>query len=192
MQKTLELLEKVHIPEPAKRMKEYPHQFSGGMQQRVLIAIALACNPRVLFADEPTTALDVTVQADIMDLLEEMREKTQLSIILISHNLNLVIERSDRIIVIYAGRTMEIATSMELVENPRHPYTVGLMNSLPDIRGDNQRITAIPGELPDLSEEMKGCPFRPRCANAMPRCTEEVPALREISEGHFCRCHLYE
>ena len=190
-QNTLRLLEKVNIPDPEKRMKEYPHQFSGGMQQRVLIAIALACNPRVLIADEPTTALDVTVQADIMDLLEEMREKTQLSIILISHNLNLVTERSDRIIVIYAGMMMEIATSAELTENPLHPYTVGLMNSLPNMREDNQKITAISGELPDLSDETKGCVFWPRCPKAMSRCREDVPELREITEGHFCRCHLY-
>lgn len=190
-QNTLRLLEKVNIPDPEKRMKEYSHQFSGGMQQRVLIAIALACNPRVLIADEPTTALDVTVQADIMDLLEKMREKTQLSIILISHNLNLVTERSDRIIVIYAGMTMEIATSAELAENPLHPYTVGLLNSLPNMREDNQKITAIAGELPDLSDETKGCAFWPRCPKAMSQCREAVPELREITKGHFCRCHLY-
>ncbi|HHW31706.1 MAG TPA: ABC transporter ATP-binding protein [Clostridiaceae bacterium] len=188
---TLEALQKVSIPDPEKRINEYPHQFSGGMRQRVLIAIALACNPKILIADEPTTALDVTVQADIMDLLDELREKSNISIILISHNLNMVTERSDRIIVVYAGSIQEIATSEEIVQNPLHPYTVGLMNSLPNIAEEGQKLTAIPGELPDLTIEIKGCSFAPRCAFATERCSTEAPELYEISPGHFCRCHLF-
>lgn len=190
-EKILELLKKVRIPDPEKRMKDYPHQFSGGMRQRVLIALALACNPQVLFADEPTTALDVTVQADIMDLLEELKEKSGLSIILISHNLNLVTERSDRIVVFYSGSIMEMASSAELVKQPAHPYTIGLMNSLPDIQNENQKITAIPGELPDLANRPKGCVFQSRCNRVMDICKECRPELVEISAGHFCRCHLY-
>lgn len=190
-EKTLELLRRVNIPDPEKRMKEYPHQFSGGMQQRVMIAIALASNPKLLIADEPTTALDVTVQADIMDFLEEMRANNGPSIMLISHNLNLVTERSDRIMVMYASNIMEVAESRELVKNPLHPYTIGLMNSVPDIEAEGQKITAIPGELPDLSAERKGCMFCARCDRAMSVCREVAPTMREVTPGHFCRCHLY-
>jgi oligopeptide/dipeptide ABC transporter ATP-binding protein len=189
--KIVKMLEKVSIPDPEKRMFEYPHQFSGGMRQRVLIAIALSCRPKVLIADEPTTALDVTVQADIMDLLDELRENSSLSIMLISHNLNMVTERSDRILVIYAGSIQEIASSEEIVKNPMHPYTIGLMNSLPNIAEEGQKLTAIPGELPDLTLDFKGCSFAPRCIHAVERCSVEVPELNEISPGHFCRCHLY-
>ena len=190
--KTLDLLEKVRIPDPEKRMKQYPHQFSGGMRQRVLIAISLACNPKILFADEPTTALDVTVQADILDLLEELKAKTGVSIVLISHNLNMVTERSDRIIVIYAGKLQEIASTEEIVNNPLHPYTIGLMNSLPNIADDDQKLVAIPGELPDLTNELPGCTFHPRCSKACERCRVEEPALKEVSPGHLVRCHLVE
>lgn len=190
-EKTLELLRKVNIPDPEKRMKEYPHQFSGGMQQRVMIAIALASNPKLLIADEPTTALDVTVQADIMDFIEEMRADNGPSIILISHNLNLVTERSDRIMVMYASNIMEMAASGELVSNPLHPYTIGLMNSVPDIEQEGQKITAIPGELPDLAGKRQGCMFYPRCNRAMPICKECAPEMKEVTPGHFCRCHLY-
>lgn len=189
--RVLELLKQVSIPDPEKRMKDFPHQFSGGMQQRVLIAIALASNPRLLIADEPTTALDVTVQADIMDYLEEMRDKQGPSILLISHNLNMVTERSNRIMVMYASRIMEMAESKVLVRKPLHPYTIGLMNSLPDIENENQKITAIPGELPDLSEKFSGCMFCERCSMRMPICSEEKPVLREVESGHMCACHLY-
>jgi oligopeptide/dipeptide ABC transporter ATP-binding protein len=189
---TIDVLRKVNIPDPEKRMTEYPHQFSGGMRQRILIAIALSCNPKILIADEPTTALDVTVQADIMDLLDDLRTNTNISIILISHNLNLVTERSDRIIVIYVGSIQEIATSEEIVRNPLHPYTVGLMNSLPDIAEEGQKLTAIPGELPDLTVEFEGCTFAPRCTHSMDRCLVETPELHEVSSGHYCRCHLFD
>ena len=190
-QKTIELLQRVNIPDPEKRMKEYPHQFSGGMQQRVMIAIALASNPRLLIADEPTTALDVTVQADIMDFLEQMRRNDGPSILLISHNLNLVTERSDRIMVMYASNIMETAKSSELVKNPMHPYTIGLMNSVPDVDQEGQKITAIPGELPDLSGARTGCMFRDRCSKAMPICSQCAPKLKEVAPEHYCACHLY-
>jgi oligopeptide/dipeptide ABC transporter ATP-binding protein len=189
---TVDVLRKVNIPDPEKRMTEYPHQFSGGMRQRILIAIALSCNPKILIADEPTTALDVTVQADIMDLLDDLRRSSNISIILISHNLNLITERSDRIIVIYVGSIQEIATSEEIVRKPLHPYTVGLMNSLPNIAEEGQTLTAIPGDLPDLTFDIKGCTFAPRCEHAMDRCFIEMPELNEVSPGHFCRCHLFD
>ena len=190
-ERTLELLNKVSIPAPEKRMKEYPHQFSGGMQQRVMIAIALASNPKLLIADEPTTALDVTVQADIMDLMEEMRADNGPSIMLISHNLNLVTERSDRIMVMYASNVMETAKSSEIVDHPLHPYTVGLMDSVPDMDKVGQKLTAIPGELPNLAMERRGCMFFDRCKSAMPICKERRPILKEVAPDHFCSCHLY-
>lgn len=190
-ERTLELLNKVSIPAPEKRMKEYPHQFSGGMQQRVMIAIALASNPRLLIADEPTTALDVTVQADIMDFMEEMRADNGPSIMLISHNLNLVTERSDRIMVMYASNVMETAKSSEIVNHPLHPYTIGLMDSVPDVDKVGQKLTAIPGELPNLAAERRGCMFYDRCKMAMPICKECRPALKEVAPDHFCSCHLY-
>lgn len=187
---TIELLKMVRIPDPEKRIKDYPHQFSGGMRQRAVIAVALACHPEILIADEPTTALDVTVQADIMDLLDDLKKREKLAIILISHNLNMVTERSDRIVVFYAGHVMEMATSQQLVKAPLHPYTQGLMNSLPDIQIEGQKITAIPGELPDLSNTPSGCPFHPRCSKATPLCSQVKPELVEVEPGHFCRCHL--
>ena len=190
-ERTVELLNRVSIPAPEKRMKEYPHQFSGGMQQRVMIAIALASNPRLLIADEPTTALDVTVQSDIMDFMEEMRADNGPSILLISHNLNLVTERSDRIMVMYASNVMETAKSSEIVEHPLHPYTIGLMDSVPDVDKVGQKLTAIPGELPNLAAERHGCMFYDRCKMAMPICRECKPELKEVASGHFCSCHLY-
>jgi oligopeptide/dipeptide ABC transporter ATP-binding protein len=189
--KAIELLEKVNIADPEIRINEYPHQFSGGMQQRVMIAIALASSPKLLIADEPTTALDVTVQADIMDFLEEIRANTGPSILLISHNLNLVTERSDRIMVMYASRIMEIAETEAIVKNPLHPYTIGLMNSIPDLNIEGQKIVAIPGELPDLSIEEKGCRFYPRCNKAMEICKGCIPELIEVEPNHLCACHLY-
>ena len=190
-QMAAELLRKVSIPDPERRIKEYPHQFSGGMQQRVLIAIALACDPKLLIADEPTTALDVTVQADIMDLLQKMREETGLAILLISHNLNLVTERSDRIMVLYASQLMEMGLSERIAEHPLHPYTIGLMDSVPDIEVEDQKITAIPGEMPDLTLRHGGCVFQPRCKMAMEVCERIAPELIEVEPRHACRCHLF-
>lgn len=190
-QMAVELLRKVSIPDPEQRIKEYPHQFSGGMQQRVLIAIALACDPKLLIADEPTTALDVTVQADIMDLLQKMREETGLAILLISHNLNLVAERSDQIMVLYASQLMEMGPSARIAEHPLHPYTIGLMDSVPDIEVEDQKITAIPGEMPDLTLTRGGCVFQPRCKKAMEVCEHVAPELIEVEPRHICRCHLF-
>ena len=190
-QMAAELLRKVSIPDPERRIKEYPHQFSGGMQQRVLIAIALACDPKLLIADEPTTALDVTVQADIMDLLQNMREETGLAILLISHNLNLVTERSDRTMVLYASQLMEMGSSARIAERPLHPYTIGLMDSIPDIEVEDQKITAIPGEMPDLTLRHGGCVFQPRCKMAMEVCERIAPELIEVEPRHACRCHLF-
>lgn len=187
-QKAIDILKSVKIPEPENRLDDYPHQFSGGMRQRVLIAIALACSPKVLIADEPTTALDVTVQADIMDLLEELKEEFNLSILFISHNLNLIGERCSRIAVMYAGRIVEIAPTKALFEKPRHPYTEGLLKAIPS-RAKNERLIAIPGDVPVIFGNEKGCLFRDRCPYAADICAQEMPELKDLGEGHFCRCH---
>ena len=189
-QKVIQMLERVKIPDPERRAGEYPHQFSGGMRQRALIATALACNPAVLFADEPTTALDVTVQADIMDLLAELRRDLHLSIVLISHNLNLVAQRCERILVMYAGTIVEMADSAELLQNTCHPYTIGLLNSIPDV-DSNARLVAIPGDIADLTDDVEGCVFAPRCAKAMDICIKCRPEMRTVGRGHTCACHLY-
>ena len=186
----IEMLERVRIPDPERRAREYPHQFSGGMRQRALIATALACRPAVLFADEPTTALDVTVQADIMDLLGELQRDMNLSVVLISHNLNLVAQRCERIIVMYAGTIVETAGSAELLTHTCHPYTIGLLNSIPDIDSD-ARLVAIPGDIADLTDEPEGCAFAPRCGQAMDICRRCRPQMRTVGHEHTCACHLY-
>lgn len=188
--KVIEMLEKVKIPDAERRVKEYPHQFSGGMRQRALIAIALACTPKILFADEPTTALDVTVQADIMDLLAELQRDMGLSVIFISHNFNLVAQRCERIMVMYAGTLVESATSKTLLEGSRHPYTIGLLNSIPDIDKPDQKLAAIPGDIADLTDDVKGCVFAPRCSFATERCFAEKPEMKLVGEEHYCACHL--
>lgn len=188
--KVIEMLEKVKIPDAERRAGEYPHQFSGGMRQRALIAIALACTPKILFADEPTTALDVTVQADIMDLLAELRRDMELSIIFISHNFNLVAQRCERIMVMYAGTLVESATSKVLLDGSKHPYTIGLLNSIPDIDKPGQKLQAIPGDIADLTDDVKGCVFAPRCSFATERCFKEKPVMRLVGEEHYCACHL--
>lgn len=185
----MEMLHMVRIPDPEKRIREYPFQFSGGMRQRVLIAIALACNPAILFADEPTTALDVTVQADIMDLLDSLRHETHVSMLLISHNLNLLAERCERIVVMYCGQLMEIAPTRELLSQPAHPYTVGLLNSTVDIERPDAKYTAIPGDIADATTNNTGCMFAPRCSYANTECFERMPNFSKIATDHFCRCH---
>jgi peptide/nickel transport system ATP-binding protein len=191
-EKTLDILNKVRLPEPELRMKEYPYQFSGGMRQRALIALALACQPELVFADEPTTALDVTVQAEILDLLQSLQQYYRMSAVLISHNLNLVGERCERILVFYAGKIVEEATALELFRKPSHPYTVGLLGSLLSInQSDYTNLTTISGEVPNMMQEIKGCSFVSRCKNAMPRCFETEPTLIEIAPAHFCSCHLF-
>jgi peptide/nickel transport system ATP-binding protein len=170
----------------------YPHQFSGGMRQRAVIAIALALDPPLLIMDEPTTALDVVVQKDILQKIASLREQLGFSILFITHDLSLLVEFSDRIAIMYAGKIVEEAPSRQLFEQPLHPYTVGLMNSFPSIHGDKKKLTGIPGSPPDLVALPPGCPFHPRCARALPVCAEVFPALTVISKDHTVTCHLYE
>ena len=187
-----ELLEEVHIPNARQRLDDYPHRYSGGMRQRVMIAIALSCNPRLLIADEPTTALDVTVQAGILDLLEELREEHDMAMIIITHDMGVVAEAADDIAVMYAGQIVEQATAEELFYHPEHPYTEALLGALPQLEAvgvREGRLTAIPGRPPDLVDPPEACRFAPRCpyAGLGDYCTVEPPELREIRPGHWVR-----
>lgn len=189
--RTVELLERVGIPSADQRVKEYPHQLSGGMRQRVMIAMAISCNPEIIFADEPTTALDVTIQAQILALLEQLRNRLGMAMLLISHDLGIIAEAAHEVAIMYAGRIVEEAGTTELFANPHHPYTQGLLASLPrfDRAGGRQkRLTAIPGTVPNLTELPPGCTFTPRCGVAIPHCSLEEPPLKEISPGHRVRC----
>ncbi len=192
-ERVIQVMEDVGIPSAAARAKDYPHQFSGGMQQRAIIAIALSCEPHLLLADEPTTALDVTIQAQIMDLLNKINRKRGTSIILVTHNLGLVAEFCETIIVMYAGWMLEKGTVDEVTENPRHPYTSGLLRCLPRISAKREKIQPIPGLVPDLAKLPSGCPFSPRCDQAMPECAEDrsIP-LTELEGGRLVRCLLYQ
>ena len=186
------LLDEVHIPNAAGRLDDYPHRFSGGMRQRVMIAIALSCNPKLLIADEPTTALDVTVQAQVLDLLDELRHSHDMSMIIITHDMGVVAEAADDIIVMYAGQFVEQATTLDLFDHPEHPYTEALLGALPQIEGEGireGRLTAIPGRPPDLIDPPVACRFGPRCpyANRKDSCTTTMPELREIRPGHLVR-----
>ena len=187
-----EMLTLVNIPEAARRIEQYPHQLSGGMRQRVMIAMALACNPRLLIADEPTTALDVTIQAQILDLMRGLKQKTGAAIVLITHDLGVVAEMAQRVVVMYAGRKVEEAPVDELFARPRHPYTEGLLKSIPRLdhaeAADRQRLAEIPGMVPSLKEEMVGCVFAPRCGYATERCRREYPPLEEKVPAHFAAC----
>jgi oligopeptide/dipeptide ABC transporter ATP-binding protein len=190
--RVIEVMQDVGIPSPVQRSKAYPHQFSGGMQQRAIIAIALSCEPRLLLADEPTTALDVTIQAQIMDLLNQINQEHGTSIILVTHNLGLVAEFCHTIIVMYAGWTMEKGTVDQVIDAPKHPYTEGLLRCLPRISEKRRKIEPIPGLVPDLASLPPGCPFSPRCAQVMPRCRREEPIpLTELDSGRLVRCWLY-
>ncbi len=191
LEKAESLLRLVRIPDPANVIKSFPHELSGGMQQRVMIAIALACRPKLLIADEPTTALDVTIQAQILKLMKELQEEMGTSILLITHNLGVVAEVSDRVGVMYAGTMAEIGSTREIFKDPLHPYTQGLMNSIPKLTVDTTRLETISGNVPNLTNPPSGCRFNPRCPYAMKICTEDKPALLEISPGHFIACHLY-
>ncbi len=174
------LLRLVNIPEPRRRIQDYPHQLSGGMQQRVMIAMALACSPALLVADEPTTALDVTIQAQVLDLLRELKQKLQMSILLITHNLGIVGDLADTVAVMYAGRVVEYAPAAELLQHPRHPYTVALMNSIPRLNARADRLQSIPGSVPNPARLPAGCKFHPRCQRAQPDCARDPePALIE-------------
>jgi oligopeptide/dipeptide ABC transporter ATP-binding protein len=190
-QRIYELMAEVGIPSPVERFEAYPHEFSGGMQQRAVIAIALACNPHVLLADEPTTALDVTVQAQIMNLLDRINQERKTAVILVTHDLSLAAEFCDRIAVMYAGRVVEKASVAQVTADPRHPYTVGLINALPRLRwGRGRSLEPIPGEV-DLANLPAGCSFSPRCARVLPHCREQVPPRVVLESGREVCCHLF-
>ena len=189
--RAVELLERVGIPAAASRLGDFPHQFSGGMRQRVMIAIALACNPKVLIADEPTTALDVTIQAQILDLVKRLRRESGTAIIWITHDLGVMAGLADRIMVMYGGLVVERATVRRLYRNPRHPYTRGLLGTLPRLDGTRaERLESIPGQPPILDRPPDACPFAPRCGHAFERCWQENPALEEVAQGHEVACWL--
>ena len=193
MTKAIEMLRKVRISEPERRVRQYPHELSGGMRQRVMIAVALVCGPRLLIADEPTTALDVTIQAQILELMRELARETGTATILITHDLGVVAEMAHRVVVMYAGRKVEEATVDDLFARPRHPYTRGLLGSMPhlgdSVRGeDRKRLVEIPGMVPSLKDEQPGCLFAPRCPNAIARCSQEVPPLTTHGENHWAAC----
>jgi oligopeptide/dipeptide ABC transporter ATP-binding protein len=189
--RTIELLDLVGISSADRRVDDYPHQLSGGMRQRVMIAMAISCNPEIIFADEPTTALDVTIQAQILVLLEELRKRLGMSLVLISHDLGVIAEVAHEVAIMYAGRIFEETATEELFSHPLHPYTQGLLASLPRFDkagGRRERLQAIPGTVPKLTENLPGCRFTPRCAVAIPRCSQEEPPLKEIRPGHRVRC----
>ncbi|MBR0655041.1 ABC transporter ATP-binding protein [Plastoroseomonas arctica] len=191
--KAIEMLTLVGIPEPARRVREYPHQLSGGMRQRVMIAIALACNPKLLIADEPTTALDVTIQAQILDLMRDLKHRVGAAIVLITHDLGVVAEVAERVIVMYAGKKVEEAQVGALFRTPRHPYTQGLLGSVPklgsSLTGTETRLAEIPGLVPSLKRKIDGCVFASRCAYATDLCRKLAPALEEKAPGHVAACH---
>jgi peptide/nickel transport system ATP-binding protein len=194
-QRTVEMLRLVNISEPQRRADEYPHQFSGGMRQRAMIALALACNPKVLIADEPTTALDVTIQAQIIDLMLKLKQEMGTAIVMITHDLGIVAETCARVIVMYAGRKVEEARVADLFEAPLHPYTQGLLASIPKLataggapRAARQRLSEIPGMVPALKGELKGCSFAPRCRKATAVCAEKAPQLKQQGAGHLVSC----
>ena len=190
--KTIDMLRLVRIPLPEKRVKDYPHQFSGGMRQRVMIAMSLSCEPKVLIADEPTTALDVTIQAQILELMNEMQERTGAAIILITHDLGVVAEVCENVLVMYGGNMVEYGTAEQIFDQPKMPYTQGLLTSLPRLDATKpERLVPIKGQPPNLLRLPPGCAFAPRCAFRMPICDEPVP-LYDFKDGHVARCYLYD
>ena len=190
--RTIELLRLVGIPSPEQRVDEYPHQMSGGMRQRVMIAMALACRPAILIADEPTTALDVTIQAQILELLLRLRRELGMAVLLITHDLGVVAETADRVAVMYAGQVVEACEVRAAFHATRHPYTAGLLASLPRLGAARGELRVIPGGVPNPAHFPSGCRFHPRCPLAQERCRTEPPALRELEPGHFVRCHRAE
>ncbi|MEK5238588.1 ABC transporter ATP-binding protein [Paenibacillus sp. FSL L8-0470] len=191
-ERAVEMLRKVGIPRPEKIAEQYAHQLSGGMRQRVMIAMAMVCNPQLLIADEPTTALDVTIQAQILDLMRDLQKNEGMSILMITHDLGVVAEMCDRVVIMYAGQIVEETDVATLYNNPLHPYTQGLLASLPQLAGDNDRLSSIPGQVPNPASLPSGCRFAPRCPMVVQRCYEERPELLEIQPGHTCRCLLQQ
>src|SRR5213079_257713 len=188
-ERAVELLAEVGIAEPARRARDHPHRLSGGMRQRVMIAMAISCEPRVLIADEPTTALDVTIQAEILDLLRALREQRGMALLLITHDLGVVAEQADEVAIMYAGRIVEHASVLEIFERPLHPYTQALLRSMPGVGSERRdRLETIPGQVPDLLRLPSGCHFRDRCPKAISRCAEEDPALEEKAARHTAAC----
>lgn len=190
VQKACDTLELVGIP--AERYGEYPHQFSGGMKQRIVIAIALACSPELLIADEPTTALDVTIQAQVLEMMNKLKEKINTSMLLITHDLGVVAEMCERVAIIYAGQVVEVGLAEDIYDHTSHPYTIGLFGSLPGVAGDAKRLTPIAGLMPDPANLPQGCKFAPRCDHCMERCKKEEPELISLENNHQVRCFLVE
>jgi oligopeptide/dipeptide ABC transporter ATP-binding protein len=191
--RAIELLEHVGIPNAGRRIDEYPFQFSGGMQQRVMIAMALARKPRILIADEPTTALDVTLQAQVLNLIQSLQNENDLSMVLITHDLGVVAHMVEFVNVMYLGRVVESGPTLSIFDDPRHPYTQGLLSSIPKLKGRRgKRVSSIPGSVPSTYSVPPGCPFKPRCAHAMDVCGEVVPERTRIGSDHHVRCHLYQ
>ncbi len=191
-ERALELLKLVEMPDPESRLKQYPHELSGGMRQRIMIGMAIACNPRLIIADEPTTALDVTIQAQILSLLMELKQKLNTAVVLITHDLGVVAGTCGRVLVMYGGRIVEEGTVHEIFYNPRHPYTWGLLSSIPKRQADRQKLIPIPGTPPDLIAPPPGCPFSPRCAHAMRICETGMPPHRHLSDTHAVSCYLLD
>jgi len=190
-ERVVELLQLVGIPSPASRLDSYVHEFSGGMRQRVMLAMALSCDPTFLIADEPTTALDVTIQAVILELINSMIERFGMSLIFITHNLGVVAHACDTIGVMYASHIVELGSTQELFKNPQHPYTIGLLNSIPQLDQQSKYLTPIKGLVCNMMDPPTGCKFHPRCDKAMDICSKEIPQLKELAPGHFAACHLH-
>jgi oligopeptide/dipeptide ABC transporter ATP-binding protein len=189
--RAVEMLELVRIPRAERVVQDYPHQLSGGMRQRAMIAMALACNPKLLIADEPTTALDVTIQAQVLSLMNDLKEKTNTAIMLITHNMGVVAQMADYVLVMYSGKIVESAPVLELFKDPRHPYTVGLLGSIPSLIEDKERLFTIEGVVPSPFDLPQGCYFEPRCKKAMEICKHQQPMNYQISENHNVNCFLY-
>ncbi|QAS53621.1 ABC transporter ATP-binding protein [Halobacillus litoralis] len=190
--RAIELLTQVGLSDPEKVLKKYPHQLSGGMRQRVMIAIALACNPSLLIADEPTTALDVTIQAQILELIDDLKEDLGMGVVMVTHDMGVVAEVADRVMVMYAGNVVETGTVEEIFETPQHPYTKGLLASVPNVDDEGHNLEAIPGSLPNLNEKISGCRFHPRCPYAMDKCKMEEPPYFQKTDQHKSKCWLHE
>ncbi len=191
MDRVLQLMERIGIPKARERMKDYPHQFSGGMKQRVMIAIALSCDPEILIADEPVTALDTTIKSQILDIFQGLKQQKSMSILFITHDLGTVAGIADRIVVMYGGRVAEVGTASDIFHQPKHPYTHGLINCLPKVATGRIRLAPIPGTIPSLIDPPKGCIFSPRCQQRMPVCDEHIPKEVTITSDHRVACHLF-